>query len=61
MNGKSSNLNNALMLIYGKCPEISLSEVVCILDADQVAAENFIMKTLPVMDFGDNIALVLTP
>eukprot|EP01023_Acetabularia_acetabulum_P067704 TRINITY_DN939_c0_g1_i1.p1 TRINITY_DN939_c0_g1~~TRINITY_DN939_c0_g1_i1.p1 ORF type:complete len:1224 (-),score=215.19 TRINITY_DN939_c0_g1_i1:956-4627(-) len=61
MNGKSSNLNNALMLIYGKCPEISLSEVVCILDADQVAAENFVMKTLPVMDFGDNIALVLTP
>eukprot|EP01025_Chloroclados_australasicus_P030473 TRINITY_DN3057_c1_g2_i1.p1 TRINITY_DN3057_c1_g2~~TRINITY_DN3057_c1_g2_i1.p1 ORF type:complete len:1210 (-),score=95.83 TRINITY_DN3057_c1_g2_i1:140-3769(-) len=61
MNGKSSNLNNALKIIYGHCSDISLSEVVCILDADQIAGETFLMKTVPVMDFGDNIALVLTP
>eukprot|EP01023_Acetabularia_acetabulum_P045661 TRINITY_DN463_c0_g1_i1.p1 TRINITY_DN463_c0_g1~~TRINITY_DN463_c0_g1_i1.p1 ORF type:complete len:1207 (+),score=229.86 TRINITY_DN463_c0_g1_i1:181-3801(+) len=61
MNGKSSNLNNALKIIYSDCSDISLSEVVCILDADQIAGETFLMRTVPVMDFGDNIALVLTP
>lgn len=35
-NGKSGNLNNALTQIYPEGVKIPLSEIVCIMDADQV-------------------------
>lgn len=62
MNGKSNNINNAMRLIYpGEDLEIPLNEIVCVLDADQVPNADFFSKTVPLLDGGEDVAMVLTP
>ena len=67
-NGKSENLNYALSHIYPMeanedgTPNIPLSEVVCLLDADQTCSRNsFFVTLLTYLDSGDNIGSALSP
>jgi cellulose synthase/poly-beta-1,6-N-acetylglucosamine synthase-like glycosyltransferase len=60
-NGKSGNLNNALSQIYPDGCKIPITEVVCVMDADQVASPDFFLKMIPLMDDGDDVAMVLSP
>lgn len=60
INGKSGNLNNALTQIYPPNVEIPLDEVICVFDADQVAKEDFFVRTLQWMQ-DDKTSIVLTP
>lgn len=62
MNGKSNNINNAMRLIYpGEDLEIPINEVVCVFDADQVPNADFFSKTVPLLDGGEDVAMILTP
>ena len=62
MNGKSCNINNAMRLIYpGEDLEIPSNEVICVFDADQVCNADFFSKTVPLLDGGEDVAMVLTP
>lgn len=61
MNGKSANINNAMSQIYPAGVPIPLDEVVCVFDADQVANADFFMKTVPKLDGGQDVAMVLSP
>ncbi|KAK9842280.1 hypothetical protein WJX81_004432 [Elliptochloris bilobata] len=61
MNGKSGNLNNVCSQLYPKGAPIPSTELLCIFDADQVASKEFFLKTLPLFDSGDDIAMVLSP
>jgi len=62
MNGKSCNINNAMRLIYpGDDLEIPSNEVICVFDADQVCNADFFSKTVPLLDGGEDVAMILTP
>lgn len=61
MNGKSANINNAARLIYPPGVPIPLEEVLCVFDADQVPNADFFMKTIHMLDGGQDIAMVLSP
>ena len=64
MNGKSCNLNNCLKQIYPKNPKqgmISMREVICVFDADQVASQEFFSKTVHLLDGGSDVAMILSP
>lgn len=64
VNGKAENLNNGLKnYIYKdlKPEDIPLNEMVCIMDADQVACRAFFMRMVPLFDAGDNVAMVFSP
>ena len=61
MNGKSANINNAMKLIYPDGVTIPLDEVICVFDADQVPNADFFSKTVPLLDGGQDVAMVLTP
>ena len=61
MNGKSANINNAMKLIYPEGSDIPLNEVVCVFDADQVPNGDFFQKTVPLLDGGQDVAMVLSP
>lgn len=62
MNGKSANINNAMRQIYpGDDLKIPLNEVICLFDADQVPNADFFAKTIPLLDGGEDVAMVLTP
>jgi cellulose synthase/poly-beta-1,6-N-acetylglucosamine synthase-like glycosyltransferase len=67
LNGKSENLNHCLKLIYaaerdeGERANISLTEVMCLFDADQSCSREFFTSMLPYLDSGDNVAVALSP
>ena len=62
MNGKSNNINNAMRHIYpGEDLEIPINEIVCVFDADQVPNADFFSKTVPLLDGGEDVAMILTP
>jgi cellulose synthase/poly-beta-1,6-N-acetylglucosamine synthase-like glycosyltransferase len=62
MNGKSCNINNAMRHIYpGDDLEIPSNEVICVFDADQVCNADFFSKTVPLLDGGEDVAMILTP
>lgn len=61
INGKSGNLNNACRQIYPDGCAIPATEVICVMDADQVADPTFFLKMLPMMDGGDDVGMVLSP
>lgn len=61
MNGKSANINNAMRQIYPVSVPIPLDEVVCVFDADQVPNADFFTKTVPLLDGGQDVAMVLSP
>lgn len=60
INGKSSNLNNCLQMIYPPGITIPNTEILFILDADMVPNQNFFCKVLEVMA-EEAVALCLTP
>ena len=60
-NGKSTNLNRCLNLIYGDCETIPLGELVVLLDADQTCSATFLETMLDYIDSGDNVAVALSP
>ncbi|PRW56955.1 Six-hairpin glycosidase [Chlorella sorokiniana] len=61
MNGKSANINNAAKQIYPAGHDIPLTEVLCVFDADQVPNADFFLKTVPLLDGGQDVGMVLTP
>jgi endoglucanase len=67
LNGKSENLNHCLKLIYpadrgaDEVPNIPLTEVMCLFDADQSCSQQFFTALLPYIDSGDNVAVALSP
>jgi len=62
MNGKSCNINNAMRHIYpGDDLDIPSNEVICVFDADQVCNADFFSKTVPLLDGGEDVAMILTP
>lgn len=61
MNGKSANINNATRQIYPPGMPIPLDEVLCVFDADQVPNADFFTKTVPRLDGGQDVAMVLSP
>lgn len=61
MNGKSANINNAMRQIYPDGVAIPLDEVICVFDADQVPNADFFSKTVPLLDGGQDVAMVLSP
>lgn len=61
MNGKSANINNAMRKIYPEGVTIPLDEVICVFDADQVPNADFFTKTVPRLDGGQDVAMVLSP
>ena len=61
MNGKSANINNAMRQIYPAGVAIPLDEVICVFDADQVPNADFFTKTVPLLDGGQDVAMVLSP
>lgn len=62
MNGKSANINNVAHLLYqqSEC-DVPLGEVMCIFDADQVPNPDFFLKTVPLMDAGGDVGMILSP
>ncbi|KAI7842235.1 hypothetical protein COHA_004148 [Chlorella ohadii] len=61
MNGKSANINNAAKQIYPAGHDIPLTEVLCVFDADQVPNADFFLKTVPLLDGGQDVGMVLSP
>ena len=67
LNGKSENLNHTLKLIYpedrgdDEVPNIPLTEVMCLFDADQSCSKTFFTSLMPFIDSGDNVAVALSP
>jgi cellulose synthase/poly-beta-1,6-N-acetylglucosamine synthase-like glycosyltransferase len=67
LNGKSENLNHCLKLIYpedrgeDEIPNIPLTEVMCLFDADQSCSRTFFTSLMPFIDSGDNVAVALSP
>ena len=68
LNGKASNLNHALGMIYPAGSEIGPEDLIAVFDADQVAAADFWERMLPPFvsssssSFSaDDVALVLSP
>jgi hypothetical protein len=61
MNGKSANINSACAQIYPGGASIPLDEVLCVFDADQVPNADFFTRTVPLLDGGRDIAMVLSP
>jgi endoglucanase len=67
LNGKSENLNHCLKLIYpedrgeDEVPNIPLTEVMCLFDADQSCSRMFFTTLMPYIDSGDNVAVALSP
>lgn len=67
LNGKSENLNHCLKLIYpedrgeDEVPNILLTELMCLFDADQSCSRAFFTALLPYIDSGDNVACALSP
>ena len=77
LNGKASNLNHALGMIYPAGSEIGPNDLVAVFDADQVAAADFWERMLPPLvplppspaaapgssssSSADDVALVLSP
>ena len=67
LNGKSENLNHCLKLIYAEdrdadeVPNIPLTEVMCLFDADQSCSRQFFTTLMPYLDSGDNVAVALSP
>jgi cellulose synthase/poly-beta-1,6-N-acetylglucosamine synthase-like glycosyltransferase len=67
LNGKSENLNHCLKLIYpedrgdDEVPNILLTELMCLFDADQSCSRTFFTSLLPYIDSGDNVACALSP
>ena len=72
LNGKASNLNHALGMIYPAGSEIGPDDLVAVFDADQVAAADFWERMLPPFvasssssspsaSSADSVALVLSP
>ena len=67
LNGKSENLNHCLKLIYpedrgeDEMPNIPLTELMCLFDADQSCSRSFFTALLPYVDSGDNVAVALSP
>lgn len=67
LNGKSENLNHCLKLIYAEdrgddeVPNIPLTEVMCLFDADQSCSRTFFTGLMPYIDSGDNVAVALSP
>ena len=66
-NGKSENLNHCLHLIFpadrkaDEIPNIALSEVMCLFDADQSCSKDIFTTMMPYLDSGDNVAVALSP
>ena len=66
-NGKSENLNYSLKLIYpekpqpGEQPNIPLTELMCLFDADQTCSVLFFENLLRYIDSGDDVAVALSP
>lgn len=61
MNGKSGNLNNVCKQIYPEGCSIPFNEVICVMDADQVADPTFFVRMVPMLDGGDDVGMVLSP
>jgi len=61
MNGKSGNLNNICRQIYPDGCQIPFNEVICVMDADQVADPTFFVRMIPMLDGGDDVGMVLSP
>jgi endoglucanase len=67
LNGKSENLNHCLKLIYpedrgdDEMPNVPLTELMCLFDADQSCSQQFFMALMPYIDSGDNVAVALSP
>ena len=67
LNGKASNLNHALGMIYPAGSEVGPDDLVAVFDADQVAAADFWERMLPPFvacpssSSADSVALVLSP
>ena len=61
MNGKSANINSAMRQVYPEGVAIPLDEVICVFDADQVPNADFFTKTVPLLDGGQDVAMVLSP
>jgi cellulose synthase/poly-beta-1,6-N-acetylglucosamine synthase-like glycosyltransferase len=67
LNGKASNLNHALGMIYPAGSEIGPNDLVAVFDADQVAAADFWERMLPPFvsssssSNAEEVAMVLSP
>lgn len=64
LNKKSGNLNAALQEIWPPEKPVDDRDVLVVLDADQAAFSDFLVKLLPCLDAGvesDNVALVQSP
>lgn len=64
-NGKSLNLNYALKMIYprgdGMSPNIPITELMALFDADQTCSVSFFEDLLPYIDSGDDVGAALSP
>jgi hypothetical protein len=40
---------------------ISMREIICVFDADQVASQEFFVKTVHLLDGGSDVAMILSP
>ncbi|PSC71157.1 Six-hairpin glycosidase [Micractinium conductrix] len=61
MNGKSANINSCARALYPEGHEVPLTEVMCVFDADQVPNADFFLKTVPLLDGGADVGMVLSP
>ncbi len=55
----TSFFNNTLIITIGVT--VPLAEVMCIFDADQVPNPDFFLKTVPLLDAGQDVGMVLSP